>query len=155
MFRDIRKRKQRLPDCESIQILSENTTAVLGVLGDDGYPYTVPVNYVYEDGKIFLHGAKAGHKLDSIKKCPKVSLCVIAEDKVIPEKLTTQFKSVILFGKARILEKEDEINFALKQLGLKYNPNLQSVEQEIQKGLKYLSCIEITIEHLSGKISKE
>ena len=109
MFRKMRRHKQQLSQEETAEILKTGRTAVLGILGDDGYPYTVPINYVYADGKVYFHGARSGHKLDAIRRCAKVSLCVIEKDNVVKEELTTYFKSVILFGKARVLEKEDEI----------------------------------------------
>lgn len=72
MFRKMRRYRQQLSQEETISILKSGKTAVLGVLGDDGYPYTVPINYVYADGKIYFHGAKSGHKIDAIKRCGRV-----------------------------------------------------------------------------------
>ena len=116
MFRKMRRFKQLLPEQETVSIIDGAKTGVLGVIGDDGYPYTVPINYVYADGKVYFHGARSGHKLDAIRRCAKVSLCVIEKDNVVKEELTTYFKSVILFGKARVLEKEDEIFHAAEIL---------------------------------------
>lgn len=104
MFRSMRRSRQQLENDETIKILRSGTTGVLGLTGDDGYPYTVPINYVYENGKIYFHGARSGHKYDSIKSHDKVSLCVIEKEDIIKEELTTYFRSVILFGRARILE---------------------------------------------------
>ena len=91
MFRTMRRFKQQLPDAETEQILEEGKTGVLGVIGDDGYPYTVPMNYLYKDGKIVFHGAKQGHKYDAMKNCDKVSFTVIAVDEVIPELVTNRY----------------------------------------------------------------
>ena len=99
MFRKMRRYRQQLGQEETISILKSGKTAVLGVLGDDGYPYTVPINYVYADGKIYFHGAKSGHKIDAIKRCGRVSLCVIEKDDVVKEELTTYFRSVIFLEK--------------------------------------------------------
>ena len=82
MFRKMRRHKQQLSQEETAEILKTGRTAVLGILGDDGYPYTVPINYVYADGKVYFHGARSGHKLDAIRRCAKVSLCVIEKDNV-------------------------------------------------------------------------
>ncbi len=151
MFRKMRRLKQQLDEAEIIEILKSGKTAVLGLIGDEGYPYTVPVNYVYHDGKIYFHGAKEGHKQDAIRQCDKVSLCVIEKDEIVKEALTTYFKSVILFGRARILESEAEIIPAAQVLSLKYNADKQAVDKEIEQSLKALSCVEIVIEHMSGK----
>ncbi len=151
MFRDIRRIKQKLSEEESIEILKKGQSAVLAVLGDDDYPYTVPINYVYENGKIYFHGAKQGHKLDAIKKHDKVSLCVIDHDELVKDELTTYFRSVIVFGRARILTDEKETYNAAEVFGLKYNEDKEKVDNEIQREWKALCCVEITVEHISGK----
>lgn len=155
MFREMRRFRQQLSEAETIEILREGKTGVLGVLGDDGYPYTVPVNYVYEDGKIYFHGAKAGHKQDAIARCDKVSLCVIAQDDVVADELTTYFRSVIVFGRARVLETEEEIFHAAEVFGLKYNENRERVDAEIRREWSALRCVEIAIEHMTGKEAVE
>lgn len=78
-------------------------------------------------------------------------MSIIDQEDVIEEELTTYFRSVILFGKARILQEDDEIYHAIETLGLKYNEDEVAVEKEIRKEWKILCCVEITIEHISGK----
>ena len=142
MFRKMRRKKQELTEKQCLDILRRAKTATLALSGDDGYPYSVPMNFVYEDGKIYFHGARNN---------PKVSMSIIDQEDVIEEELTTYFRSVILFGEARILQEDDEIYHAIKTLGLKYNEDEVTVEKEIQREWKALCCIEITIEHISGK----
>lgn len=101
--------------------------------GCGGYPYAVPVNYVYEDGKLWFHGAKSGHKLDPIRRDPKVSFCVVKTDRLVPEMLTTYFRSVIAFGKVRILEDPEEVFAAIRKLGLRLNPDEDAVEKRIRR----------------------
>mgnify|MGYP000553252095 CR=1 FL=1 len=152
MFREMRRKKQELSKEECIDILQTAKTAVLGVVGNDGYPYTVPINFVYANDKIYFHGAKNGHKIDAINKCNKVSLCVVDKDDVVEEELTTYFKSVNLFGKARILNTDKEIFSRGKSfLVLKYNNDVTAVEKEIKREWNALSCIKIKIEHMTGK----
>lgn len=151
MFRTMRRAKQQLTEAESIAILQRRGTAVLGLTGDDGYPYTVPVNYVYADGRIYFHGAKAGHKMDAIRRCDKVSLCVIDHDELVSEALTTYFRSVIVFGRARILEDDDARHAAARSFGLKYNPDEAKVLHEIDREWPALACVEIIPEHITGK----
>lgn len=109
----MRRNKQLLSNNESVEILKNGTSGVLALLGDNEYPYAVPISYVYDNSKIYFHGAKSGHKIDAIRKCNKASFCVIAQDEIHPEKYTTYFKSVITFGKIRILEDENEIRQAI------------------------------------------
>lgn len=151
MFREMRRKKQLLSKEDTEKILISNTAGVLGVIGDEGYPYTVPLSYVYHDSKIYFHCAKSGHKLDAIMENNKVSFCVIDQDQIVPEEYTTYFRSVIAFGKARILEGE-EMERAITILGDKYSPNdEEGVQKEIQGALKQLCVIEIAIDHLTGK----
>ena len=115
----MRRKRQLLSAGESMDILDNGTVGVLALSGDDDYPYAVPVSYVYDNSKIYFHGAKTGHKIDAIRKCSKASFCVIDQDKIIPEEYTTYFRSVIAFGKVRILENEDDIRDAIEKLAVK------------------------------------
>ena len=111
----MRRIKQQLTQEECEKILERGRTGVLAVLGDDGYPYTVPINYYYTDGKIYLHCAKSGHKLDAIRSNPKVSFCVVERDDILQEKFTTLFKSAVAFGKAEILADKEGLNAMLRR----------------------------------------
>lgn len=151
MFREMRRKRQQLSDAACGDILRRAQTMVLALAGDDGYPYAVPLNFVYADGKIYFHCAKTGHKLDALRRCERLSLCVVDQDTVVPQKLTTCFRSVIAFGRACILQDSDEIHRAARLLGLKYNPDSDAVEREIAREWQGLCCVEITIDHMTGK----
>ena len=150
-FRKMRRIKQQLSETEVIEILERGSEGVLGVIGNEGYPYTVPVNYLYRDGKIIFHGAKAGHKFDSMKENNKVSFCVIDKDDVVGEELTTYYSSVIAFGRVRILEDREEKIESVKALSLKYTDNIDKINASIEKEFPALVCFESEIEHLTGK----
>lgn len=157
MFREMRRQKQVLSLEENIQVLSRGTSGVLAVSGDDDYPYAVPLSYVYHDNKIFFHCAKTGHKLDSIARNEKVSFCVIDKDQIVPDEYTSYFRSVIAFGKARILEDIAEKRNALKILTERYSPDQEPdrLQEAVEKGLQNVCMIELTIEHMSGKEAVE
>ncbi len=156
MFREMRRSKQQLSPDEAVDILERNTAGVLAVSGDDGYPYAVPLSYVYADGKIYFHSALAGHKIDALEASDKVSFCVVDADDVVPSEYTTYYRSVIAFGRARILRDEQEKMAALRMLGEKYNPGQpEALAAEIAHGFARLHMIELTIEHLTGKQAKE
>lgn len=154
MFREMRRKNQDLSKEATEAILNRGTSGVMAVNGDDGYPYAVPISYVYEDGKIYLHSAGSGHKIDGIMRDDKVSFCVIDQDQVVPAELTTYFRSAIAFGRARIVEDEAVKRHALELLGQKYSYP-ERVEPSIRKSLKVVAIIEITVEHMSGKQAKE
>ncbi len=162
MFRELRRKKQLLSEAETIEILKSGTAGTLAVFGDNGYPYAVPLSYVYKDRMIYFHFAREGHKFDSITRNDKVSFCVIDKNEVIPQSLTIHYRSVIVFGRARLLEDEDEKKYALECLAEKYSPDYpEKVQQSIASKLKIVGIAELTIEHMTGKealdlaISKE
>ena len=155
MFREMRRKRQLLPTEESVSILEKMTSGTLALHGDDGYPYAVPVSYVYADGKIYFHTAVKGHKVDAIQTNGKVSFCVVEQDDVKPAEFTTYFRSVIAFGKARILEDGNEKLSSLRLLADKYSHGEAGMEAEIAKGFNHLLMVEITVEHLTGKESIE
>ena len=151
-FRPMRRIRQQLSDEESISILKKATSGTLALLGDNGYPYVVPISYVYSEGKLFFHSALSGHKVDAIRNCDKASFCVIEQDEVIPKKYTTFFRSVIAFGRIHIIEDEAEKLATAQLLGNCYNPNDdESLQKEIESGLARMLAIRFDIEHLTGK----
>ncbi len=153
MFREMRRKKQALTEEEIIKILKNGTAGVLAVDGDGGYPYAVPLSYVYHDGKIFFHCAKSGHKLDAIRRNPKASFCVIGQDQVMPQEYTTYFRSVIAFGKARILETDAEKWAALRLLAEKYYPEAgaQAHDDAIRHDYAPVCIVELIVEYMTGK----
>jgi nitroimidazol reductase NimA-like FMN-containing flavoprotein (pyridoxamine 5'-phosphate oxidase superfamily) len=153
MFREMRRKKQALSLEENIQVLNRGTSGVLAVSGDDDYPYAVPLSYVYHDNKIFFHCAKSGHKLEAISRNMKVSFCVIDKDQVVQDKYTSYFRSVIVFGKARILEDDEEKRKAIEILTARYSPDQKKTHQlqAIEKEYNMVCMIELAIEHMSGK----
>ena len=157
MFRELRRKRQALSraDCEAV--LNRGTSGVLALAGDDGYPYAVPLSYLYEDGKLLFHCAKEGHKLDAVARCDKASFCVIDQDRVVPEEYTTYFRSVIAFGRIRVIGDDGERRAAVERLALKYHPGdtRENRNRYIDKEWAPLCMLEMTVEHLSGKQATE
>jgi nitroimidazol reductase NimA-like FMN-containing flavoprotein (pyridoxamine 5'-phosphate oxidase superfamily) len=132
-------------------VMGRCTNGVLSCSGDEGYPYAVPVNFVYYNEKIYFHSAKSGHKIDPIMKDPKVCFTVIDEDTIVSEKFTSYFRSVVAFGKARIVEGEEWLT-SFKALVEKYSGD----QPEERKHKEISACtgayiIAIDIEHMTGK----
>lgn len=155
MFREMRRINQLLDPSEVTAVLGRCTNGVLACLGDAGYPYAVPLNFVYHNEKLYFHCAKAGHKLEAIIKEPKVSFAVIDEDTIFSSEYTSYFRSVIAFGKARIVE-GDEWFDAFKALVEKYSGDQPEAAKisEIE-ACKRSHIIAIDIEHMTGKQAKE
>jgi nitroimidazol reductase NimA-like FMN-containing flavoprotein (pyridoxamine 5'-phosphate oxidase superfamily) len=156
MFRAMRRKKQELPEAETIAMLETCTSGVLALQGDDDYPYAVPLSFAYEDGKLFFHCAQAGHKVDAIARSEKASFCVIAADDVVQSTFTTHFRSAIVFGRARVLTEESEKRHALECLAKKYSPDyLEAAEAEIDGAWKKVCVVELAVEHMTGKAAIE
>lgn len=154
MTRTMRRFKQQLPPDEVEIILRNGKYSVMAVSGDDDYPYSVPVNYVYDGTSIYIHSAARGHKIDALKRNPKCSLCIVDKDDVIPEEFTSYFRSVIAFGTAHFVESADEKVMALRQLCDKYSPGIDP-EIEIDRFIKTVCIVRIDIDNISGKESIE
>ncbi|MBZ4673396.1 MAG: putative flavin-nucleotide-binding protein [Spirochaeta sp.] len=137
------------------QLTEKETLAILACLGDDSYPYAIPLNYVYLDNKLYMHSAQQGHKVDAIANHRKVSFTVVGQDRIVSKEYTTYFSSVIAFGKARLAE-GDEYTRAFTAFADKYasdRPKQERIEQI--RECRQAIIIAIDIDHLSGKQAKE
>ena len=151
-FREMRRRRQQLATEEAVAILQKSTAGTLALLGDNDYPYAVPLSYVYQDGRIYFHSALAGHKVDAVRKNEKASFCVIEQDDVQPKKYTTFYRSVIAFGRVHVVDDEAEKMRMARMLGNRYNPNDDvALSRELESGLSRMLMIRLDIEHLTGK----
>lgn len=150
MARTMRRFKQQLPAEEVERILRNGRYCIMAVSGDDDYPYAVPLNYVYDGTSIYIHSAAQGHKIDALKRNPKCSLCIVDKDDVVPEEFTSYFRSVIAFGTAHFVESTDEKIAALRLLGDKYSPGIDS-EAEIARFIRSVCIVRIDIDSVTGK----
>lgn len=155
MFRQMRRYKQELTEEECIDILTKEPRGVLALLGDENYPYAIPMSHAYVDGKIYFHGAKEGHKRDAVKKYPKASYCIVDKGIKNEDEWWYTFKSVIVFGKIRTIDENIEKIDKLRHLGNKFFPTPEETEKEIKRLLDRTEVFEFTIEHMSGKITVE
>lgn len=157
MFREMRRSKQIMTESEYEKILKNATHGTLSLQGDNGYPYCVPLSFVYDNNKIYFHCAVEGYKNDCIKANNKACFCVVAQDDIIPQKFTTAYKSVIVFGKLRFLENTKEKTNALLLLAEKYCPKetKESTSAEIDGSINRTAVLELTCQHISGKKAKE
>lgn len=157
MFRAIRRKKNEIDTDVAKALLLSSRRGVLAVNGDGGYPYAVPINYVYDAdaGKIYFHGAKAGHKVDSLRACDKVCFTVYGNETVKEETWAPFMQSVVVFGRCHLVEPGERAIVLLKKLAMKYYPNEQLADKEIARAGKAAQMFEIKIEHLSGKEVQE
>ena len=153
MFREVARKKQALNKDACINILETQLRGVLSVQGDDGYPYGMPMNHWYNknDGCLYFHSGKYGHKIDAMKANDKASFCVI--DGGTPEEngWALNFNSVIVFGRIEIVEDLEEIIEMTRQLSYHFTDDHTYVEYEIEESAKNTLCFRLRPEHMTGK----
>lgn len=154
-FRPMRRYRQSLSDDECISILKNGYRGFLSVNGDNGYPYTIPMNFLYDNGHIYFHSAKTGHKVDAILRSEKASFTII--DNPVREEGDWWFhvKSVICFGKINIVEDENERITRLRSFGQKYFPEGYDIGKELQHNGPNVLLLDFSVEHITGKAVKE
>lgn len=157
MFRAIRNKKNELSIEKAKLLLMRERRAVLAVNGDGGYPYALPINFLYleDEGKIVFHGACAGHKIDSIKQDDRVCLTVYGNETASSEAWAPCLQSVIVFGRCKIVEDRERTMELLRAFAAKYYPDAQLIEEEIARSGQAVRMLELTIEHMSGKQIQE
>lgn len=157
MFRKMRRFNQQITDAECIEILKNTKRGVLSLLGEDGYPYGIPIDHWYcvEDGRIYFHGAKEGHKIDAIKACDKASYCVYDEGFRKEGEWALNITSVITFGRIRLVEDEDTARKICTELVKKFTDDEDYLEKELQNAFPRVQCLELIPEHMTGKLVNE
>ena len=157
MFRTMRRSPQALSHEEMIELLKTETRGVMSVQGDNGYPYGYPINHYYDEeaNKIYIHGATFGHRVSAVKKDPKVSYCVFGGEYQKEGDWAKYVKSVIIFGKAELVEDADEIVRISRLLCDKFPCPPEYVEHEIEKDAPRTLVIAINIEDMNGKLVHE
>jgi len=157
MFRKITRSRQELSREECLQILKQEPRGVLSVQGDDGYPYGMPLNHYYceADGKLYFHSGMQGHKIDAMKKDPKVSFCVYDEGCRNEGEWALNIRSVIVFGKVEFIEDRETVYRIARELSLKFTQDEEYIRQEIERSGPRTLMFALVPEHIAGKRVKE
>ena len=157
MFRPMQRKKQAISHEECLQILKQEPRGVLSVLGDNGYPYGMPLNHWYceDDGKLYFHSGMTGHKIDAIRNCEKVSYCVYDSGYHKEGDWALNIKSVIVFGRVQIVEDHDRALAVSRALSHKFTSDEDYIEKEIEFAGHRVLVFAVEIEHMSGKLVNE
>lgn len=157
MFREVVRKKQALPEETCIKLLKTEKRGVLSVLGDGGYPYGLPIDHWYndEDGCLYFHSGKTGHKVDAMKRCEKASFCVYDQGYREEGDWALHIQSVIVFGRLEVVENHDQAIALTRQLSFKYTQDAAYIDDEIRKYGHELLCFKLVPENMTGKIVKE
>ena len=157
MFRDLVRKNKKIAEEECIAILREEKRGVLAVLGDEGYPYAVPINHWYseEDGHLYFHSGKTGHKIDAIRNCDKASFCVYDRGYREEGDWALNIKSVIVFGRVKIVEDHERAIEITRKLSYKFTEDTAYIEREIENSGPGVLVFELIPEHMTGKLVNE
>ena len=157
MFRELTRKNKKLSAEECVRILETEKRGVLSVNGDEGYPYGMPMNHWYneEDGKLYFHCGKGGHRMDALRKDAKASFCVYDEGYRLPGQWPLHIKSVIVFGRIRMVDDRETIAQIAEKLSYKFTQDEAYIKNEIEKHAHRTVLLELTVEHMCGKLVEE
>lgn len=157
MFRELARKQQQLPLQECIRILKEEKRGVLSVLGDDGYPYGTPMNHWYEetDGNIYFHCGRTGHRLDALRRCDRVSFCVVDRGFRREGEWAWNLRSVIVFGRIRIIDDLGEVLRITTRLSHKFTQDEEYIREELERSASKTLLLQLVPEHICGKMVNE
>lgn len=157
MFRTMRRFKQQISNEKCIEILKTEKRGILSLIGDDGYPYGIPLSHFYnaKDGKLYFHGAKEGHKIDAIKNCSKASFCVMDQGFKKEGDWALNINSVIAFGKVEVITDIEQTKEICTHLVQKFTDDHEYLEKELANALSRVQCFVLAIEHMTGKLVNE
>ena len=135
MFRELIRKNKQLTMQECIHLLKTEKRGVLCVTGDNGYPYAMPMNHWYNeaDGKLYFHCGTVGHRLDALKKDDRVCFTAYDEGYREPGQWALNIKSVVVFGRMRIVDDPERIVAVTTQLCYKFTQDEAYIQQEIEK----------------------
>ena len=157
MFRELVRKKKQLPEESCIELLKSERRGVLSVIADMGYPYGTPMNHFYneEDGCIYFHCGKLGHRLDALRACDKASFCVYEQGSADEGEWALNVRSVIVFGKVEIIDDADMIADISAKLSRKFTQDEEYIASEIKNHGHLTLLLKLIPEHICGKLIKE
>ena len=157
MFRELQRKNKELSRGECLGILEDQKRGVLSVNGDGGYPYAMPMNHFYEaaEGKLYFHCGLRGHRLDALARDPRVCFCVCDEGRRKEDHWALLFRSVIVFGKIRVLDDPAKIREIAAKLSRKFTTDEAYIQREIDLYADHTLLLELTPEHICGKLVEE
>ena len=157
MFRELIRKKKQIPTQDCIQILKDEKRGVLSVIGEDGYPYGMPMNHFYNesDGCIYFHSGNIGHRLDSLRKCDKVSFCAYDKGTRKDGDWAYTVRSVIVFGRIEIIDDIQTIIDITTKLSRKFTSDEDYIRDEIEHHAHRTLLLKLKPEHICGKTVTE
>ena len=156
-FRQMRRFKQQLEAKECVEILKSEPRGVLSLIGDGGYPYAIPMTHFYDerDGRLYFHGARAGHKIDAVKGCDKACFCTYDRGYRKEGEWSLNIRSVVVFGRIELVSDMGRAEEICSSLVRKFTDDEEYLRRELDSALGRVQCLSLTIEHMTGKLVNE
>ena len=153
----MRRFKQQISDAECRELLLTQKRGVLSLIGENGYPYGIPMDHWYceEDGCLYFHGAKEGHKIDALKECDKVCYTTYDEGFRKPGEWALNIRSVIVFGRMELVTDEEKARKICTFLVKKFTDDEAYLEKELKNAFPRVQCLKLVPEHMTGKLVNE
>jgi nitroimidazol reductase NimA-like FMN-containing flavoprotein (pyridoxamine 5'-phosphate oxidase superfamily) len=151
VFKEMRRKDRQISAEEAVEILNKCHYGVLSTVGENGYAYGVPLSYVYADGKVYIHCALSGHKLENIEYNNKVSFCVVDGVEALPDKFSTKYESVIVFGRVEGVTGEESYSAHIELLKKYSSDYVEEGKEYFEKAKERTKTFKINIEHITGK----
>ncbi len=151
MFREMRKKERQMPLAECKKLLNESEYGFLSTTGEDGYPYSIALNYVYFDDEIYFHSPREGHKIDNLDYNDKVCFSIVGKTAVVENRFSRSYESVVVFGRASQVDESEKTGIMIK-LVEKYSPEkMDRGSAYIKEAKDKIKVYKIKIEHITGK----
>ena len=155
-FREMRRKEKLLPQKDAYEVLENTLYMTLSTVLENGFPYAVPLNHVLFNGRVYFHCAMEGQKTDAFRKEDRVCLSAVEQCDIVPDRFSTNFRSVTAFGRIALVEDAGEKRGALKELIRKFSPGfIESGDAYIEKLFDRTAVYRVVIEHLTGKVSSK
>ena len=156
-FRSLVRGHLQRAESECIEVLERERRGVLSVQGDHGYPYGMPMNHFYnsEDGCIYFHCGREGHRNDALARCDRVSFCVFDGGECLTDSWIQTVRSVVVFGRAELIDDIREVERITRKLCYKFTDDEKYIQSEITNYAAETLLIKLTPEHICGKRVKE
>ncbi len=157
MFRELKRKNKQVPMEECVHLLKTEMRGILSVLGDNDYPYGAPMNFWYneEDGSIYFHSGKVGHRLEALRKHNKVSFCIYDQGYRDEGDWALNITSVIVFGQMELIDDVDTVVEMATKLSYKYTQDEEFINSEIKKFARGTMLLKLVPEHICGKKVRE
>ena len=157
VFRELARKNKQISMEECVEILKHEKRGVLSVLGDGDYPYGAPMNHWYnqEDGCIWFHCGRVGHRLDALRRHDKVSFCVYDQGYREEGDWALNVKSVVVFGRMEIVDDLQTVAEITAKLSRKFTQDETYIQEEIRKFAKATLLLRLVPEHICGKAVQE